>query len=80
MLRVALLTGTLLGSVASAQWLNYPAPGVPRLADGKPNLSAPAPHAADGKPDRTHLSPKGQQEIGAIAADEFLRLFPLAPQ
>ena len=51
MLRVALLTGTLLGSVVSAQWLNYPAPGVPRLADGKPNLSAPAPHAADGKPD-----------------------------
>lgn len=31
---------------------------------------------ADGKPDRTHLSPKGQQEIGAIAAAEFLRLFP----
>ena len=32
---------------------------------------------ADGKPDRTHLSPKGQQEIGAIAAREFLKLFPL---
>jgi lysophospholipase L1-like esterase len=30
----------------------------------------------DGKPDRTHLAPKGQQEIGAIAAREFLRLFP----
>jgi lysophospholipase L1-like esterase len=35
---------------------------------------------ADGKPDRTHLSAKGQQEIGAIAAREFLRLFPLSPQ
>ena len=31
---------------------------------------------ADGKPDRTHLSPKGQQEIGAIAALEFRKLFP----
>lgn len=30
--------------------------------------------SADGKPDRTHLSPKGQQEIGAIAAREFERV------
>src|SRR5229473_5608830 len=36
---------------AHAQWLNYPTAGVPRLPDGKPNLSAPAPRTADGKPD-----------------------------
>src|SRR5688572_30461738 len=36
---------------ADAQWINYPTPGTPRLADGKPNLSAPAPRTADGKPD-----------------------------
>src|SRR6204780_4594083 len=36
---------------AAAQWLNYPNPGIPRTADGKPNLSAPAPKMADGKPD-----------------------------
>ena len=35
----------------AAQWLNYPTPGLPRTADGKANLSAPAPRAADGKPD-----------------------------
>ena len=35
----------------SAQWLNYPTPGIPRLPDGKPNLTAPAPKTADGKPD-----------------------------
>lgn len=34
------------------------------------------PRNAEGEPDSTHLSPKGQQEIGAIAAREFLRLFP----
>src|SRR5205823_1202974 len=34
-----------------AQWANTPAPGVPRLADGKPDLSAPSPRASDGKPD-----------------------------
>jgi hypothetical protein len=34
-----------------AQWLNYPAPGVPRLANGKVNLAAKTPRSADGKPD-----------------------------
>ena len=29
----------------------YQAPGVPKTADGKPDLNAPAPRAADGKPD-----------------------------
>src|SRR5678816_1300704 len=41
----------LVPSAVFAQWLNYPTPGVPRLPDGKPNLSAPAPRTADGKPD-----------------------------
>ncbi len=27
----------------NAQWLNYPAPGIPRTPDGKPNLAAPTP-------------------------------------
>src|SRR4029434_8643423 len=33
---------------ANAQWLNHPTPNIPRTADGKPNLTAPAPRAADG--------------------------------
>ena len=36
---------------ASAQWIKYPTPGIPRTPDGKPNLSAPAPKTRDGKPD-----------------------------
>ena len=35
----------------SAQWLKHPTAGVPRLADGTPNLAAPAPRTADGMPD-----------------------------
>jgi hypothetical protein len=35
----------------SAQWLRYPTAGVPKTADGKPNLSAPTPRTPDGKPD-----------------------------
>lgn len=38
-------------SLAPAQWLDYKTPGIPRLANGKPNLSAPVPQAADGHPD-----------------------------
>lgn len=34
-----------------AQWLNYPAPGVPRLANGKVDLSAKAPRTREGRPD-----------------------------
>lgn len=43
----------LLASIApaSAQWLNYPTPGVPKTPSGTPNLGAPTPRAADGKPD-----------------------------
>jgi hypothetical protein len=43
----------LLATVASgalhAQWLKYPTPGIPRLRDGTPNLTAPVPRMADGK-------------------------------
>jgi hypothetical protein len=42
-----------LPATADAQWFNYPTPGIPRLPDGKVNLSAPAPRTADGKPDLT---------------------------
>ncbi len=36
---------------AFGQWVTYPTQNVPRLADGKPNLKAPAPRQPDGKPD-----------------------------
>jgi hypothetical protein len=42
---------TFLTTPASAQWIDFPTPGIPRLADGKPNLAAPAPKMQDGKPD-----------------------------
>ena len=34
-----------------AQWLDFPTPGIPRTADGRPNLAAPVPKTPDGKPD-----------------------------
>jgi hypothetical protein len=50
-----------LAATTSAQWLTQPTAGIPRLPDGKPNLSAPAPRSADGKPDLSglwHAGPK----------------------
>lgn len=42
------VTMLLLASVTGgAQWLGYPAPGIPRLANGKPNLNASAPQPAN---------------------------------
>jgi hypothetical protein len=34
-----------------AQWPSYPTAGVPRTAEGKPDLSGPVPRTPDGKPD-----------------------------
>jgi hypothetical protein len=49
---LATLTALLLMSAAShAQWVTRKTPGIPRLPDGKPNLSAPAPRLPDGHPD-----------------------------
>src|SRR5262249_21640148 len=42
---------TCAPGVALGQWLHYPTADVPRTADGKLDLNAPAPRQADGKPD-----------------------------
>jgi hypothetical protein len=44
-----------IGAPAAGQWLNHPTPGMPRTADGKANLTAPAPRTPDGKPDLSGL-------------------------
>jgi hypothetical protein len=51
LLCAAALMVAVLPGAASAQWLTYPTPGVPRTADGKPDMSAPTPRTADDKPD-----------------------------
>jgi hypothetical protein len=52
---MAVVILTVLVTPLEAQWLDYRTPHIPRTADGKPNLAAPAPRTADGKPDLTGL-------------------------
>ena len=59
----------LLAGAAAAQWTNFPTPGVPRLPNGKPDLSAPAPKTADGKPDLSGIWQTRPGYTGNIAKD-----------
>ena len=62
----AVLTGAV---AASAQWIRLPTPGIPRNADGKANLDAPAPRQPDGKPDLSGLWLTRGIYIGDITKD-----------
>jgi len=70
---LTLIVTTLAAGVSlSAQWLHQPTPGIPRTADGKPNLTAPAPRSPDGHADLsglwTRISPKYGRNIAADLA------------
>ena len=61
---------SLLSAHAGAQWLNLPKQGVPRTADGKPNLSAPVRRTSDGHPDLSGIwEPNVNRFLRDIAVD-----------
>jgi hypothetical protein len=51
-----------------AQWLMHPTQGIPRTAEGRPDLTGPVPRTADGKPDLTGLW-NAPVQIGQPSAD-----------
>jgi hypothetical protein len=62
------------------QWPSYPTANVPKTADGKPDMNAPAPKTADGKPDFSGLweysrlgLPGGRGGAGGAAAAPLAR-------
>jgi hypothetical protein len=59
---------TLSCAPAAGQWLKNPTAGVPRNADGKPNLDAPIPRTVDGKPDLSGLW-QGMEREGSLAGN-----------
>ena len=62
---------TLFAGCASGQWLNYPSPGIPRLPDGNPNLTAPARKSADGKPDLSGVWTINARPYGGNIANDL---------
>jgi hypothetical protein len=69
----------LAANGVEAQWIKHRTPGLPRLADGKPNLDAPVPRTADGKPDFSGLwkNDGGDRYYNNILAD--LKTSDVAP-
>lgn len=65
--RLSLVALALSAAPVGAQWLDVPAAGIPRTADGKPNLAAPIPRGTDGKPDLSGLWQPNDILIGDIA-------------
>jgi hypothetical protein len=67
---LAALTMAAVSTPAGAQWLDRKSPGLPRTADGKPNLTAPAPRGADGKIDLTGVWNGPVPDLPLNAANE----------
>src|SRR5207244_5166545 len=59
--------------------VKVPPPNVPRTADGKPNLSAPAPQVADGKPDLSGMWEVDNKYVRDLAADLKIENVPFQP-
>jgi hypothetical protein len=53
--KIWILLALFAAPLSRAQWLNHRAAGIPRTADGKPDLSAKTPRATGGKPDLSGL-------------------------
>jgi hypothetical protein len=76
----ALLLAVGLVAPVAAQWQGYQTPGIPRLADGKPNLSAPAPKASDGKPDLSGIWLASRSIFDLRQAMKPGETIPLSPE
>ena len=69
----------LLAVQLSAQWLHTPTSGVPRTAEGKPDLNAPVPKAPDGHPDLSGIWQANTRSLQDLAVDMKSEAIPSQP-
>jgi hypothetical protein len=70
----------VIHSTPPGQWLDYKTPGIPRTANGKPDLAAPAPRAAHGKPDLSGIyQAASARQFQDITAGLKKEEFPIQP-
>ena len=68
-----LLTALIVAApaLAGAQWVHHPTPGLPRTADGKPDLAAPTPRTSHGRSDLS-----GVWQAAPAPIPELIKLVP----
>jgi hypothetical protein len=76
---LAAILVVVMATPLGAQWFTLPTPGIPRLADGKPNLAAPAPRAQDGRPDLSGIWRANPKFNNNLAVDLQPGDVPLTP-
>ena len=69
----------LMCAPVHAQWVKVPRPAIPRTADGKPNLSAPAPRLPDGHPDLGGIWSVDNKYVRDLATDLLPGAVPYQP-
>ena len=76
----ALIAVCLATVPMAAQWKNIPTDGVPRGADGRPDMNAPTPRTASGKPDLSGIYQPNYRYFQNLAADIGIDNVPMTPE
>jgi hypothetical protein len=75
-----LVAALLAAAPIAAQWRNLPSDGIPRGADGKPDMNAAAPRTASGKPDLSGIYQPNMRYFQNLAADIGIENVPMTPE